>query len=203
MKITCDIINDLIPSYVDEICTEDSRKLVEEHIRICDNCHQKLNYMRNPIECPEILNLEKRWNPFLKIKRRNRIKLIIAVVATICIISGGMFAIQEIGTLHDYFYPSMEAVIENEVAQSDWIRVGISDDIFLNFDSIFYGKEVVNDANSSGNVTIRILDETKKIILEETTIEPGNSIKLDKLEKNQNYIVEAKCNKGRFFLNFI
>lgn len=99
----------------------------------------------------------------MKIKRRNRIQLIIAVIVTICVISGALFAVQEIGTLHNYFYPSMGAVIENKVDQDEWNRVRISDNNFLNFDSIFYEKEVVNDANSSGNITIRILDETKKL----------------------------------------
>lgn len=47
MKITCDIINDLMPSYIDNICSEDSRKALEEHVRTCDKCNQKLQYMKN------------------------------------------------------------------------------------------------------------------------------------------------------------
>lgn len=59
MKITCDIINDLLPSYVDGVCSEDSCKLVEEHLHDCARCSQKLKYMKNPIKCPEIQTTEK------------------------------------------------------------------------------------------------------------------------------------------------
>lgn len=114
-----------------------------------------------------------------------------------------MFAIQEVGTLHDYFYPSNLAVIDNKTDQNGWSRLNIADENFLNFNSIFYNKEVVNDANSSGEVRIRILDENKNMVLDEITVEPGTSIDLDMLKNNRNYIVEVKCKTGRFFLNFI
>lgn len=203
MKITCDIINDLLPSYVDGVCSEDSCKLVEEHLHDCARCSQKLTYMKNPIKCPEIQPTEKIRNPFIKIKRTNRIKLIAAVMITICVVSGGMFAIQEVGTLHDYFYPSNLAVIDNKTDRNEWSQINIADENFLNFNSIFYNKEVVNDANSSGDVMLRILDENKNIVLDEIIVEPGTSIDLDMLQNNRNYIVEVKCKTGRFFLNFV
>ena len=31
----CEIIRDLIPLYLDKVCSEDSRKLVEEHLAEC------------------------------------------------------------------------------------------------------------------------------------------------------------------------
>ena len=33
MKITCNIIEDLLPLYVDDMVSEDSRQLVEEHLK--------------------------------------------------------------------------------------------------------------------------------------------------------------------------
>lgn len=203
MKITCDIISDLLPSYIDSICTEDSCELVENHIRICDKCKQKLNYMIKPIERPEILDEGDTKEPFMKIKKKNRIQLFIAVIITACIIAGGMLAIQEVAPLHDFFYPTSIATIDNETEQMNWVQVNISGNQFLNFTSVFYNKEMINDANSSGSVTIRILDESKNIVLEEITVEPGETIQLNMLQNNQNYIVEAKCKKGRYFLNFI
>lgn len=203
MRVTCSVIKDLMPSYIDEICSDDSKKLVESHIQECDKCRRHLAYMKNPVECPEMVDNGEGKEPFKKIKRKNRIQLALAVIITSCVIGGGMFAIQEVGSLHDYFYPSSFATIENKENQMEWQRVQVSEDGYLNFSSIFYEKEVVNDANSSGSVVIRILDQNNNIVLEETTIEPGTSIKLDKLEDNQNYIVEAKCKEGRFFLNFV
>ena len=40
MKINCEIIQDLIPSYVEEICSKSSKKCVEEHIADCKECNQ-------------------------------------------------------------------------------------------------------------------------------------------------------------------
>ena len=37
MKITCDVIQDLMPSYIDGILSEDSKALVEEHMGTCQD----------------------------------------------------------------------------------------------------------------------------------------------------------------------
>lgn len=38
MKVTCEIIEDLLPLYVDEVCSAQSRQAVEEHLRECEKC---------------------------------------------------------------------------------------------------------------------------------------------------------------------
>ena len=38
MKISCNIIEDLLPLYVDDMVSEDSRQLVEEHLKVCPTC---------------------------------------------------------------------------------------------------------------------------------------------------------------------
>lgn len=202
MKATCNIVKDLMPSYLDEICSEDSKKLIETHIQECVSCKNHLESMKSPVECPEITEQGKGKEPFRKIKRKNRIRIAAAVVLTACISVGGMFAVQEVGALHDYFYPSVFAMVENEENQTGWQRVSVAEDGFLNYSSVFYRKEVVNDANSDGSVAIRILDEKNNPVIEETMIKPGHSVKLDGLKDHQNYIVEAKCKEGRYFLNF-
>jgi len=42
MKISCDIISDLLPLYHDGVCNEASKKLVEEHLSECDTCRAML-----------------------------------------------------------------------------------------------------------------------------------------------------------------
>lgn len=46
-KISCNVIKDLIPSYIDEICSEESRNLVDEHIKSCTDCHTHLELLQN------------------------------------------------------------------------------------------------------------------------------------------------------------
>lgn len=39
--ITCDVIQDLLPLYSDACCSEQSKKLVEEHLAACEECQKK------------------------------------------------------------------------------------------------------------------------------------------------------------------
>lgn len=203
MKITCEIIADLMPLYIENICSEDSRKLLEEHVNQCEKCSKELEDMKHPIDCPALKAETQSKDPFLKIRRKVRIKIVLSIIITCFLMITVMFAIQEVGALHDYFYPTEEAVINNETEQKEWIKVSVGDDRFLNYSSIFYNKEMVNDANSSGDVIIRILDEKGNIVLDEIKVKAGESINLKFLKNNKNYTVEAKCKEGIFFLNFV
>ena len=46
MRITCDVIQDLMPSYVDGILSEDSQALVKEHMEACKECRKMLEIMK-------------------------------------------------------------------------------------------------------------------------------------------------------------
>lgn len=45
--VTCDVVQDLMPSYVDDICSEDSKRLIERHIQDCASCQKKLDTLKN------------------------------------------------------------------------------------------------------------------------------------------------------------
>lgn len=49
MKLNCNVVYDLLPLYVDEICSEDSKKLVEEHLEECEACKKKCKDMKGVI----------------------------------------------------------------------------------------------------------------------------------------------------------
>ena len=46
-KRECDIIKDLLPSYVDEICSEASKEWIEEHLKECEGCRALAELMKN------------------------------------------------------------------------------------------------------------------------------------------------------------
>ena len=58
MKYNCDLISDLLPLYKDDICSESSRKIVEEHIAECPDCKKILNSL-NDISIDEKIVREK------------------------------------------------------------------------------------------------------------------------------------------------
>ena len=47
MKINCNIIRDLLPLYADQICSDESRELVDEHLAECRDCSVLLQQMHN------------------------------------------------------------------------------------------------------------------------------------------------------------
>ena len=40
MKMKCEVVRDLLPLYVDGVVSEESRKMIEEHLEECDDCRE-------------------------------------------------------------------------------------------------------------------------------------------------------------------
>lgn len=45
-RLNCDIVRDLTPSYLEQICSESSREAVEEHLAECEKCKNYIQMMR-------------------------------------------------------------------------------------------------------------------------------------------------------------
>ena len=75
MKVSCEIIKDLLPLYKDEVCSEDSQRLIQEHLQTCDECKKLFEQMNIDInieqkelnikEADAIERLSKKWNKHL------------------------------------------------------------------------------------------------------------------------------------------
>lgn len=71
MNISCEVIKDLLPLYHDDVCSADSRKIVEEHLEQCESCRDELKSMdrelpvtnrnENLSEAEAVKKLSKRW----------------------------------------------------------------------------------------------------------------------------------------------
>lgn len=88
-KMKCEVVQDLLPLYVDGACTDGSRKLVEEHVKTCPGCKKLLEGMTTPLpeqaEAVQTMNL-KPQKAFQKLRRRNFAicLLLILVVIVAC-----------------------------------------------------------------------------------------------------------------------
>lgn len=52
MTIDCNVISDLLPLYADKVCSEESRRLVEEHLRDCPQCRETARLLQDTrLEC--------------------------------------------------------------------------------------------------------------------------------------------------------
>ncbi len=82
MKNTCNIVRDLMPLYVDDMLSEESKQLVEEHMATCKACQEEYRTMSVEVQIPMNLNA----NPMKKVKRTivKRVALIIASILLLC-----------------------------------------------------------------------------------------------------------------------
>ncbi|NMA65781.1 MAG: hypothetical protein GX957_06005 [Clostridiaceae bacterium] len=71
MTISCEIIKDMLPLYLDGVCSNDSKVMVEEHLAECDSCKAELDAMKGEIflshkeqnlkEAETVKKLSRRW----------------------------------------------------------------------------------------------------------------------------------------------
>lgn len=78
----CEIIRDLLPSYVDGLTSAESNQEIEAHIEACEACRRVLEQMQEEVQAKEEKEGRK-INPFRKFNRRMRRAVAMAVV--ICI----------------------------------------------------------------------------------------------------------------------
>ncbi len=58
MKHSCEVIRDLLPLYADDACSDESRKMVNEHLEECSECGEMLKRLQNS-EIEQGLQTEK------------------------------------------------------------------------------------------------------------------------------------------------
>jgi len=82
MDISCDIIRDLLPLYAEDMVSEDSRKLVDDHLCGCDACIKILGGIQKETRIP-IESDPKPLNTVKKMIRRRRILSVLAAVLSL------------------------------------------------------------------------------------------------------------------------
>ncbi len=82
MKITCDVIEDLLPLYAEGLTSDDTGLLVEEHLKTCTDCKKQLESMKNPKEIPIDTDIE----PFKKVEKKLFHKRVQIIALTIVLV---------------------------------------------------------------------------------------------------------------------
>lgn len=79
MDISCDIIRDLLPLYAEDLVSEDSRKLVDDHLCGCDECTKFLGGIQKAAAIPVAADPES----LLKVKKEIRRRRILSIMAAL------------------------------------------------------------------------------------------------------------------------
>jgi competence protein ComGC len=111
MKITCNIIKDVLPLYVENMLSDDSRIMVEEHIEQCQECKAYFNEMRTSHEIPA----DRSAAPLLKIRSTVRKKKIQTSILTMMFALMIFVIIIAFLTAPEYIPYSESSVTINEI----------------------------------------------------------------------------------------
>ena len=84
-NLTCELVEDLMPSYIDGLTSEVTNKAVREHLADCNKCKAKLDNMKEPCS-EEKIEAEKKEIDFLKKARKRNLKVIISSVISVVLI---------------------------------------------------------------------------------------------------------------------
>lgn len=135
MNHQCELVKDLMPLYVDEVCSEDSKNIVKEHLAECEACRHLYEKMQSKISIPVEGKAEvqgfKKW-----INKMVLIRTLILVVAFIVVWTIGNWVV----TLHwSEVYPNIDA----EGLESMVEVVEIDGNLYLYQDPILGSGQIV------------------------------------------------------------
>jgi len=84
VKVDCKIIEDMLPLYLDEVCSIPTKQMVEEHLKECETCRKLKESMQGiPVPSVELEQIEDEKvlkKGFQKIRIRWRISLLAAMI---------------------------------------------------------------------------------------------------------------------------
>lgn len=113
MNISCKIAEDLLPLYLDDSCSEDSRAALEEHLNGCPSCREKLKRMQSDVT--DGIHIEKstpQLTEYAKKVRKHRICAAVSVVFVTIVLSS-VLALGYL-TVRDMYVQSNPIVYEVE-----------------------------------------------------------------------------------------
>lgn len=94
-EIKCTIIQDILPLYIDEVVSQDTKEMVTEHLQNCEKCQKEYEVMKHDLYIPT----ENKTSIFKKINKKWRQKKVI-----ISIVSVLVTAIILLGVFSSIFY---------------------------------------------------------------------------------------------------
>lgn len=89
-KLPCELIRDLFPLYVEQLTSDVTNSLIEEHLEDCESCQRILRTMREPMEEP--INTEEFQElDFLKKTRKKTRRVILGISLIIIVVAAALW----------------------------------------------------------------------------------------------------------------
>lgn len=113
-EIKCTIIQDVLPLYIDEVVSQDTKEMVDEHLQHCDKCKMEYESMKRalyiPVENKDTLfnNISKKW------RKKKVIISTVSILATAIILIGVFFYVFYYETVIPYSNDLIKIERQNE-----------------------------------------------------------------------------------------
>ncbi len=87
--LTCGVVRDLLPSYVENLLGEESKEAVDRHLETCPECRERKEDMAAPTGAEETAEAAKEVDFLRRVKKGTVKKIALAVVCTVLLVVGG------------------------------------------------------------------------------------------------------------------
>lgn len=121
------MIRDLMPLYVDDVLSEDTKELVDEHLKSCKKCQTELEKMRKPVALPDFKMAQKQDVELIKGMhqklRRKRIEIVMLsiFITTVVVLGGFYFLVLRGGPAYSDHYSIEPEIVEgHQDSTTNW-----------------------------------------------------------------------------------
>ena len=90
--LTCGVVRDLLPSYVEGLTSQETNQAVETHLASCPACTACRDAMKAPTEPVGAAEQNKEVDYLKTVKRKSGRRAVIAVLCTILLLAAGLAA---------------------------------------------------------------------------------------------------------------
>ena len=88
-KFSCDTVRDMLPLYVDDVVSEDTKVIVKEHLDSCADCRKEYERMKESVVLPVEAGAEQLKRFKGAWKKKKRIIALTAVITTLVVLCAG------------------------------------------------------------------------------------------------------------------
>ena len=191
MKLNCNIVDDLLPLYLEDICSDDSKAALERHLQECCACREKLARMKNSdilykVEKPEVQLPVAEYARKVK-RHRVRIGILIVLLCAIatCILAlCGLTIIDMHRQANPTVYEVEEGVYNLTAANLDSLAEEIGQYVFYT-NSTKIQVMIQGDGNFQGTVMLWSTEDNK------------NFIQIGEIDERTNTVTFTGCSAAR------
>lgn len=134
----CNIVKDLLPLYLEELCTEDSRNYVEAHLAQCASCQNTYTILKHDIRDTAAVQ-DQEINAFKKLKTYFAGQMITGYLLFLAVLSIGVFTLLLTVSTNSFYFGVYALLMPLTILATDFA---------------FHGKAELPRAKSAGTLLI-------------------------------------------------